>query len=119
MTDLLGEAQRRLELKRRDMGITNGGRAPFQVMGGREWAKQRMAEFRVRGEAERKRETRGRRVRCVECGAESRVETNARRRLREIACDNRPLDNFGDDVGPVCRGRLRPLNWFRGSPDAV
>lgn len=41
---------------------------------------------------------RGRRVRCVDCGHEERLQTWSGRRLRQHACAD-------------CGGRLRPRNW--------
>jgi len=96
MTTAIEEAQKRLLEKQRLNG-SDGDLAPRAPMGGREWAEKRMADWVARGAVPR-----GRRVKCVACGAEFRFETNRKRRLKTIPCQE-------------CEGRLRPLNWFRAS----
>ncbi len=94
MTSAIEEAQKRLEAKRRVNG-TEGGKGYQQPLSGHEWAQNRITEWVARGAVPR-----GRRVKCVECGMEYRFETNRKRRLKTIPCQE-------------CQGRLRPLDWFR------
>jgi len=140
MSDVIDRAQVRIRARRKELGIN--GDLPFRkATGGREWAENRIAEWKAKGKLETKpggavmaathsldELGRGRHVRCVQCGRESRVETNRNRRLKTIKCtgdvriakddDRTPaavdLDPHQVIHGPVlCGGRLRPLNWFR------
>ncbi len=103
----LEQAQLRLAAKRKKLGITAS-----TSLDTRSWAEARIDEFRKANPHLDLGPRRGRKVRCVECGHESQVETNRRRRLRTLKCraDSNSPEEF-------CGGRLRPLNWFRVSSD--
>jgi len=105
----LTAAQERLEKKRLELGIKWG---PQRA---RSWAKDRMAEWYGKHPEDRAAGGKGRHVRCVECGHESRVETNRTRRLKTLACQQPGAPG----ASQRCDGRLRPVSWFRGSGNAV
>ncbi len=108
MSKLIDDAQKRQDARRRELGIRERKLAGIRF----DPERLRQAHERVGKEVVRA-QLRGRRVKCVECGHESRIETNRNRRLKTLSCEQINVDGRQSR----CGGRLRPLNWFRVSEE--